>query len=70
MDYDCFTLGCRFFLATLMLVMYLLKKVPVETFNTSFESTKNKKQYGTKITCTEARKKKIVVIKKKKCYNF
>ena len=32
--------------------MYLLIKVSIETSNKSFES-KNKQQYGTKITCTE-----------------
>ena len=27
--------------------------MPIEEFNISFESTQNKHQYGTKITCTE-----------------
>ena len=27
--------------------------MPIETFNTSLESTQNKQQYGTKITGTE-----------------
>ena len=31
--------------------------MPIETFNISFESTQNKQQYGTKITCTEVRGK-------------
>ena len=41
-----------FFCVTLMLVHPILRKenVPVETFNTSLESTQNKKQFGTKIT--------------------
>ena len=39
----------------------LLENVPIETFNISFESTQNKQQYGTKITCTEARTKVMVV---------
>ena len=30
--------------------------MPIETFNISLESTQNKEQYGTKITCTEVRK--------------
>ena len=30
----------------------------VETFNRSFESTHNKQQNGTKITCTEGRRGK------------
>ena len=29
--------------------------MPIETFNISFESTQNKQQDGTKITCTEIR---------------
>ena len=33
----------------------------IETFNISFESTQSKQQYGTKITCTEARKKVMVI---------
>ena len=31
------------------------KNVPIETFNISFESTQNKQQYGTNLTCTEVR---------------
>ena len=31
------------------------ENVPKETFTISFSSTKNKHQYGTKITCTDAR---------------
>ena len=43
-----------FFLVTLMLVQISSKKIlPIETFNISFESTQNKQQYGTKITCTK-----------------
>ena len=30
--------------------------MPIATINISFESTQNKQQYGTKITCTEVRK--------------
>ena len=33
--------------------------MPIETFNIPFESTQNKQQYGTKITCTEIKVKKI-----------
>ena len=33
------------------------ENVPIETFNISFESTQNMQQYGTKIACTEVRKK-------------
>ena len=33
--------------------------MPIETFNISFESRKNRKQYGIKITCTEVREKVI-----------
>ena len=29
--------------------------MPIETFNISVESTQNKQQYGTKITCTGGR---------------
>ena len=29
--------------------------MPIEIFNISFESTLNRQQYGTKITCTEIR---------------
>ena len=36
------------------------EKVPIETFNTSFESTQNEQQYGTKITCTEVRKVMVI----------
>ena len=35
--------------------------MPTGTFNISFESTQNKQQYGTKITCSEARKKVMVI---------
>ena len=31
--------------------------VPIETFNISFESTQNKQQYGTRITCTDVKGK-------------
>ena len=31
--------------------------MPIETFNISFESTRNKQQYGSKITSTELKKK-------------
>ena len=33
----------------------------IETFKISFESTQNNQQYGTKITCTEVRKKIMVI---------
>ena len=47
-------------LVTLMLVhVSSKKKVPIETFNISFESTQNKQQYDTKITYTEVRVKKL-----------
>ena len=32
------------------------RDVPIQTFNILFESTQNREQYGTKITCTEVRK--------------
>ena len=32
----------------------------IETFNIPFESTQNKQQYDTKITCTEVRENVIV----------
>ena len=44
--------------------MYLLKNVLMATFNTSFENTQNKQQYGTKITCAEERGKGYVDYKK------
>ena len=34
--------------------------MPIETFNISFKNTQNKQQYGTKITCTEGREKKVM----------
>ena len=52
MNYDCSDLGCRFFLVTLMLVHYLLRKYAYRDIQLIFESTQNKQQYGTKITCT------------------
>ena len=39
----------QFFLVTLMLV-------PIETFNISFENSRNMQQYGTKMTFTQVRK--------------
>ena len=60
---------CRFFF-DLDLVHVFSKKITYKIFNISFESTQNKQQYGTKITCTERGQKKVMVIKKKKCYNF
>ena len=39
----------------LMLVHASSTKMCLETINTSFERTRNKQQYGTKITCTEVR---------------
>ena len=38
---------------TLMLGHISSKNVPIETFNISFESTQNRQQYGSKITCNE-----------------
>ena len=35
--------------------MYLLRNVPIETFNILFQSTFNKQQYGSQITCIEVR---------------
>ena len=35
--------------------------VPIETSNISFEGTQNMQQYGTKITCTDARRKKLIL---------
>ena len=45
----CFTLGADI-LVTLMLVHVSSENVPIKTFNISFESTRNKQQYGTKTT--------------------
>ena len=55
--YDCFKLEVQISSMTLMLVHVSSENVPIETFNISFESTQNKQHYGTKITCTEVRKK-------------
>ena len=53
-----FKLGGANFLVTLMLVHVSSKKnVNIETFDISFESSQNKQQYATKITCTEYIKK-------------
>ena len=38
------------------------ENVPIETFNISFESTRNQQQYGTKITCTDIRKEGVVMV--------
>ena len=51
-------LGWRFFLVTLMLVYVSSKKMDLETFNKSSESTQNKQQYGTKITRHRGKLKK------------
>ena len=37
------------------------QNVPIETFNISFESTQNMQPYGTKITCTEVKKKVMAI---------
>ena len=50
-----------FFPVTLMLVHDLLRKCANETLNILFGSTQNKQQCGTKITCTEVRRKKIII---------
>ena len=41
--------GVQYNLVTLMLV-------PIETFNISFENSRNMQQYGTKMTITQVRK--------------
>ena len=35
--------------------------VPTETFNIAFQTTQNKQQYGTEITCIEVSLKKIML---------
>ena len=54
MSYDFQTWRAAFF-SELMLVHVSSKKLPIETFNISFECTRNMQQYGSKITCTEVR---------------
>ena len=52
MSYDCGALGVQFvFLATYVGACAFKENVPIGTFNISFESTQNKQQYGTIITC-------------------
>ena len=54
--YDCSKGGKRRLLSDLDICACIFQEnVPIETFNISFESTRNKQQYGTKITCTEVR---------------
>ena len=40
------------------------ENVSIETFNILFESTHNKQQYDTKITCTRGKEGKVMVITK------
>ena len=54
--------GCNFFFCALDVgACICYKNVLIETFNTSFESTQNKQQYDTEITCMEARKKVMMI---------
>ena len=49
---------------TLMLVHVSFNKMCLwEKFNILFESTQNKQQYGTRVTCTEVRKRKVMAIR-------
>ncbi len=69
MSYNCETSRVHIFLVTLMFVyVSSKKKMPIEIFNILFESTQKKQHNGTKITCVEAKKKFMVLLKM--CYNF
>ena len=50
---------CLFFLVTLECLAISSKKVPIETFYISSQSTHNKQQAGIIIICTEERGKKL-----------
>ena len=51
---------CRFIFSDLDVGACIFQEnMSIETLNISFESTRNKQQYGTKITCTEVRGKKL-----------
>ena len=54
--YDCFQFGDADFFVTLMLMEVSSRKCAQKDILQSFESTRNKQQYGTKITCTEVRR--------------
>ena len=57
------------FLVTLVLVhVSSKKKVPIETFNKLFESSQNKQQYGTNITCKEVRNFLFLQCQSHPCY--
>ena len=55
-------LGCRFFFSDHDVGAVSSKKIYLyNTFNITFESTSNNQQYGIKFTCTEVRKKVMVI---------
>ena len=59
-NYTCSNLGGAIFLVTLVcLDMSSKKKVPIETFHISSESTHNKQQAGNRSICTEERGEKL-----------
>ena len=61
MRYSCFPLG---FFSDLGVGAYTFKEnESTEKFNMSLESIQNKQQYGSKITCTDISKKKVIVIR-------
>ena len=49
--------GADFLTDLVVAAYYLLRKCTIVTINISFECARNKQQHGTKITCTEVRKK-------------
>ena len=68
MSYDCFKHGVQIFPSDLDVGACIFKEnVLIDTFTILFESTQNKQQYGTKITCIGVRKR---FNNFKNCYNF
>ena len=57
MGYNCFEIRVQIFLVAMILVQ--VSFVPIETLNILFESTQIMPQYGTKITCSDVRGKKL-----------
>ena len=61
MGYECFKIGVQILFSDLDVgACIFYENVPIGTWHLSFQSTQNKHQYGTKITCTEVRGKNIV----------
>ena len=52
------TVGVKISLVTLILMDYLLRNVPIETFNILFESTQNKQPYGNENIITEVKRRR------------